>query len=201
MALNFEVGDYVWAKMKGFPAWPAKVVEPKPGMKKPPAKAKKTCVYFYGTENYAFILDELIWDYEELKDETRERAVPGFLSAVEALEAAILKSPPRVKPKKLPPVEEDSDDESFDSPKRDEKTSKKSSPVGRKILGTVHIIRGSRLKKKKRKNEETPKRRKRSSYSPASSSASSKKSRKTNGTESNLKMPSHKSIESAIDKL
>lgn len=43
---------YVWAKMKGYSAWPAKKCQTPPeDIKKPKNTAGYACVYFYGTYN------------------------------------------------------------------------------------------------------------------------------------------------------
>ena len=54
---TFRVGDTVWAKMKGFPAWPGKVCFPKDGMKRPVMKKPMHCVEFFGTHDFAWILE------------------------------------------------------------------------------------------------------------------------------------------------
>lgn len=67
---NIKVGDMVWAKMIGFPHWPCVVVKsisdiPKPS--KDPTK-KYFWVYFFGTNNYAWIPKNRISLYEENRD-------------------------------------------------------------------------------------------------------------------------------------
>ncbi|GFU95544.1 putative oxidoreductase GLYR1 homolog [Trichonephila clavipes] len=58
---NFENGDLVWAKMKNYPFWPAKIVSPPTGKEMPKKKSgKKHYVFFFGTEDYAFIAYENI---------------------------------------------------------------------------------------------------------------------------------------------
>ncbi|KAK7020731.1 putative oxidoreductase glyr1 [Halocaridina rubra] len=54
MADPYEIGDLVWAKMKGFSPWPGMIIPAKENVKKP---SKKHChfVYFFGSENYAWI--------------------------------------------------------------------------------------------------------------------------------------------------
>ena len=52
---TFVLGDLVFAKVKGFPAWPARIVANRPG-----AKFK---VFFYGTYEVADIKKNDIWPY------------------------------------------------------------------------------------------------------------------------------------------
>ncbi|XP_031637087.1 hepatoma-derived growth factor-like [Contarinia nasturtii] len=44
--------EAVWAKLRYCPYWPAKIVNVPPGLKK---QARKFYVYFFGTDNYAFV--------------------------------------------------------------------------------------------------------------------------------------------------
>ncbi|XP_059145552.1 cytokine-like nuclear factor N-PAC [Physella acuta] len=109
MATNFKIGDLVWAKMKGFQAWPGKIVEPKDGVKKPSNKKNVHFVYFYGSENYAWIQEENIYPYPEYKSkyEGSSRIPRGFKEALEAIEnehQAILASGPL---ENLPSIDEE----------------------------------------------------------------------------------------------
>ncbi|CAL1538141.1 unnamed protein product [Lymnaea stagnalis] len=109
MATNFKIGDLVWAKMKGFQAWPGKVVEPKDSVKKPSNKKNVHFVYFYGSENYAWIQEENIYRYPEYKSkyEGSSRIPRGFKEALEAIEneyQAILASGPL---EDLPSIDEE----------------------------------------------------------------------------------------------
>ncbi|XP_056643647.1 cytokine-like nuclear factor N-PAC [Diorhabda sublineata] len=64
---NIKVGDMVWAKMIGFPPWPCVVVKSIPNIPKPsndPTK-KYFWVYFFGTNNYAWIPKKRISLFEE----------------------------------------------------------------------------------------------------------------------------------------
>lgn len=59
---SFEVGDLVWAKMKGYSPWPGKIIEPPVN-----AKAKKYhhYVFFFGSDNHAWIPDGDIFLHNE----------------------------------------------------------------------------------------------------------------------------------------
>lgn len=64
VAKSFEVGDLVWAKMKGYPYWPSKIIDP-PAAVTPKAKKFHHYVLFYGYDNHAWIPDELILLHNE----------------------------------------------------------------------------------------------------------------------------------------
>ncbi|KAG8191359.1 hypothetical protein JTE90_006104 [Oedothorax gibbosus] len=57
---DLEVDNLVWAKMKGFPMWPGKISEPNDKVKPPNLKKPQHFVYFFGTHDFAWILDENI---------------------------------------------------------------------------------------------------------------------------------------------
>lgn len=85
VAKKFEIGDLVWAKMKGYPAWPGKISVP-------PAEASvKKCqhyVFFYGSENYAWILDENIELHNQkmvVKYTQNQKRPTVYLNAVDEL--------------------------------------------------------------------------------------------------------------------
>lgn len=56
--------------MKGWSPWPGKVCHPTPELQKSKSKSTKTqfCVWFFGTNNYAWIEEHSIKDYDEFKD-------------------------------------------------------------------------------------------------------------------------------------
>lgn len=71
-APKYQLGDLVWAKMKGFTPWPGKLVEPNnTTLKKPPGNLRSDvshCVYFFGSNNYAWIPETAIKPYVEFKE-------------------------------------------------------------------------------------------------------------------------------------
>lgn len=82
MAEEFKLGDPVWAKMKGFPPWPGKVVNP-PDKIKTPSKKNSHCIYFFGSENYAFIEDQNIKSFNKYKEQLMKSNKSGqFKNAV-----------------------------------------------------------------------------------------------------------------------
>jgi 3-hydroxyisobutyrate dehydrogenase-like beta-hydroxyacid dehydrogenase len=91
MENSYKFGDMIWAKMKGFPAWPGKIEEPKSDMKPPADKRKKHFIFFFGSNNYAWIADDQIWPYTpetKAKFTSLQRAPQGFKEAVELMEEA-----------------------------------------------------------------------------------------------------------------
>jgi len=64
----FRVGDPVWAKMKGFSAWPGKIAFPPDGMKRPVMKKTMHCVEFFGTHDFAWILEHDCKPYLEFRE-------------------------------------------------------------------------------------------------------------------------------------
>ena len=70
MSLNqhkFRIGDPVWAKMKGFSPWPGKVCMPPSDIKRPAIKKQMHCVNFFGTNDFAWIEENNMKDYEQFK--------------------------------------------------------------------------------------------------------------------------------------
>ncbi|XP_013387400.1 glyoxylate/succinic semialdehyde reductase 1 isoform X2 [Lingula anatina] len=111
MASKFRVGDLVWAKMKGFPAWPGKVIEPKPEVKRPSNKKPMHFIFFYGSENYAWVFEENTFLYATNKDKfmPASRIPKGFKEAVEAIDEALEAMPTQMKNRQndLPSIDEE----------------------------------------------------------------------------------------------
>ncbi|XP_011178202.1 PC4 and SFRS1-interacting protein [Zeugodacus cucurbitae] len=81
---QFNIGDLVFAKVKGYPAWPAKITK---------YNNKKYSVYFYGTGETANIKVEDLFQYAESKekfatDKNLKRS--NFREAIEQIEAALI---------------------------------------------------------------------------------------------------------------
>ncbi|KAK6172506.1 hypothetical protein SNE40_016142 [Patella caerulea] len=109
MAVKFKVGDLVWAKMKGFPAWPGKVIEPKSDIKRPSNKKPHQFVYFFGSENYAWMPEESLLHYASNKEKaTPSSRVPkGFKEAVEAADDELKLRPAEEQERELPSIDEE----------------------------------------------------------------------------------------------
>ncbi|KAG9466016.1 hypothetical protein GDO78_017362 [Eleutherodactylus coqui] len=66
MTRDFKPGDLIFAKMKGYPHWPARVDELPDGAVKPPTN--KMPIFFFGTHETAFLGPKDIFPYDENKD-------------------------------------------------------------------------------------------------------------------------------------
>ncbi|XP_069676975.1 cytokine-like nuclear factor N-PAC isoform X2 [Periplaneta americana] len=88
MAEVFKIGDLVWAKMKGFSPWPGRVSNPTKDLKRPAAKKHALhCIFFFGTNNYAWIEESQIKPYFEFKEQLIKSNKSGaFRDALEAIE-------------------------------------------------------------------------------------------------------------------
>lgn len=65
---KYRIGDSVWAKMKGFSAWPGKVQLPPDNLKRPVMKKQMHCIFFFGTHDHAWIPEPDLKPYAEFKD-------------------------------------------------------------------------------------------------------------------------------------
>ncbi|XP_026316303.1 myb-like protein X isoform X2 [Hyposmocoma kahamanoa] len=63
---EYKAGDFIFAKVKGYPAWPARVQR---------MNGKKYFVYFYGTGETANLPPNMIFDYAENKDKFLTKTV------------------------------------------------------------------------------------------------------------------------------
>ncbi|XP_077129672.1 hepatoma-derived growth factor-related protein 2 isoform X2 [Ranitomeya variabilis] len=66
MPQTFQPGDLVFAKMKGYPHWPARVDDVKDGAVKPPPN--KHLIFFYGTHETAFLGAKDLFLYDKYRD-------------------------------------------------------------------------------------------------------------------------------------
>ena len=95
-APKFAVGDLVWAKMKGFCPWPGKLVDPATSsLRKPPGHVQNKnsyCVYFFGSNNFAWITEDAIKPYAEFKEQNIKLSKSkAFKEAVAVIEDYIKK--------------------------------------------------------------------------------------------------------------
>lgn len=89
---KYEVNDLVWAKMKGFPPWPGRVSEPTVQLVKKPKKNCK-CIFFFGTNNYAWIELGCLKPYFQFKDTlTYSCKTVHFKEACKAIEEYIIEN-------------------------------------------------------------------------------------------------------------
>lgn len=85
--MSFSPGDLIWAKMRGYPHWPARIDLPAEGEKIPP---KKFAIFFFGTHETAVMQAKDLFPYEKNKEKflkNSNRSRRGFKEAlVEILE-------------------------------------------------------------------------------------------------------------------
>jgi 3-hydroxyisobutyrate dehydrogenase len=86
---KFRIGDPVWAKMKGFSAWPGKINMPNDGMKRPAMKKEMHCVFFFGTHDFAWILDQDLKPYQQFKQTLNLKKSVNFKKAIDEIEEFI----------------------------------------------------------------------------------------------------------------
>ncbi|GIX73360.1 putative oxidoreductase GLYR1 homolog [Caerostris extrusa] len=111
---DFEVGDLVWAKMKSYPFWPAKIAKPPLDAKITTPKKSQRYVFFFGTANYAWISDTNILAHSETVLETynKKKKSAAFVKAVDTIiEESSLVS----KKTKMPVIEKESPSKSLES--------------------------------------------------------------------------------------
>ncbi|XP_072945361.1 cytokine-like nuclear factor N-PAC isoform X2 [Epargyreus clarus] len=90
MSIELKLGDLVWAKMKGFSPWPGRVAIPTPELKPPKKANNMQCIYFFGTNNYAWIEEHNIKPYQEHKDQLiKSCKTAAFKEAVNQIEEYI----------------------------------------------------------------------------------------------------------------
>uniref|UniRef100_A0A6B2EBR0 Putative hepatoma-derived growth factor-related protein 2 n=1 Tax=Phlebotomus kandelakii TaxID=1109342 RepID=A0A6B2EBR0_9DIPT len=80
----YKIGDLVFAKVKGYPPWPAKIVKL--------SGSKKYNVYFYGTGETGYIKMEDLFPYAESKAKLateKHMKKPQFKEAIEQIDAAL----------------------------------------------------------------------------------------------------------------
>ncbi|CAG9531057.1 unnamed protein product [Cercopithifilaria johnstoni] len=101
MDKDFKSGTVVWAKMKGFPPWPAMIMQSSEKMEGIPAG--RYSVLFYGTHETAIMKKSDLFDYHAYRNEYEvQRKIRGFAEALkEAREAAGCVEPSFTTPKTL----------------------------------------------------------------------------------------------------
>ncbi|KAI3657641.1 hypothetical protein MP638_001360 [Amoeboaphelidium occidentale] len=86
---NYKKGDMVWAKLKGYPSWPAKILDssnlPR-DLKKRSAPLGSFPVVFYGQNDYAFVPGQSIKPFlsqlEEHLSQLKKKPVKGLKEAI-----------------------------------------------------------------------------------------------------------------------
>ncbi|XP_037284795.2 nucleosome-destabilizing factor isoform X2 [Rhipicephalus microplus] len=109
MATKYSIGDPVWAKMKGFSPWPGKVANPTKEVKRPALKKPMHCIFFFGTNNYAWIQEDQIKPYEASREQfSKSSKTASFKEALEAIEDYVKNLPEQpVRSSDLPSIDEE----------------------------------------------------------------------------------------------
>ena len=82
--IQYNVGDLIWAKMKGYPHWPARIDKVEPGTKIP---NNKFPIFFYGTHETAFMQAKDLCPYKENKSKYYlPKKVRGFQEGLDEIE-------------------------------------------------------------------------------------------------------------------
>lgn len=86
---GYAVNDLVWAKMKGFSPWPGRISEPPAELRRLSVKKSMPvrCIFFFGSNNYAWIEESQIKPYLEFKEKLLSSCKSaGFKEAVQQIE-------------------------------------------------------------------------------------------------------------------
>ncbi|OQR66295.1 putative oxidoreductase GLYR1-like [Tropilaelaps mercedesae] len=77
IGMSFQIGEPIWARMKGYKPWPGKIAAPTRDLKDPPRNKKNYCVFFFGTFNYSWIPAENVIQYGIQKEEDEKLIKSG----------------------------------------------------------------------------------------------------------------------------
>lgn len=85
---KFKLNDLVWAKVKGFNYWPAKIVPNTKNIKYNRKIRNPHCVLFYYTNDYAILIEDQIKPYEEYREQFSNipKKTKAFLQAIQLIE-------------------------------------------------------------------------------------------------------------------
>lgn len=89
---GYAVNDLVWAKMKGFSPWPGRISQPPAELRRIAVKKNipVRCIFFFGSNNYAWIEETQIKPYHEFKEKLLSSCKSaGFKEAVQQIEEFI----------------------------------------------------------------------------------------------------------------
>ncbi|ESP01863.1 hypothetical protein LOTGIDRAFT_138945 [Lottia gigantea] len=81
--IQYKPGDKIFAKMKGYPHWPARIDELPEGS---PIPKGKFPIFFYGTHETAFLLPKDIFPYDKYVDKYgKQNKRVGFNEGLEEI--------------------------------------------------------------------------------------------------------------------
>ncbi|XP_015929602.1 uncharacterized protein [Parasteatoda tepidariorum] len=136
---DLDIGDLVWAKMKGYPPWPSRVMEPP--TKHTHTKKNHHYVKFFGTKNYAWIEDDKIFPHsDDMIDKTSKKKPGALVKAIEEIVDEYKTRPPKKKPQEVI-VSSPLKSKVPDTPKKSEKVKVKKSGLERKEKSEKKISR------------------------------------------------------------
>ncbi|XP_038055751.1 glyoxylate/succinic semialdehyde reductase 1-like isoform X1 [Patiria miniata] len=171
---EFKFGEHVWAKLSSFPHWPGRIVKPWKHVKKPPGKKLTYFVFFFGTEDHAWVRAENLCPYLENK-ERLSKAAKGqkFKKAMDAIEDAIRQEENK-KASPLSPFHPKDDEEIFPPKSKPMKDYSREPLTGKAKLNSTPDDRGKTSPEQE--TEKSPKKRGRALKDTASDSTPTKTS-------------------------
>lgn len=123
----FKIGDVVWTKMRGYCPWPSRIASPyESSLRNTEAEKSKTpkpyyLVYFFGSNNYAWMSEETLKPYKEYEVEYKKKGKKNqqFKKGLEAIELYMQKVENGTLTPPPEPFREDADDLGPPSPTGD----------------------------------------------------------------------------------
>jgi 3-hydroxyisobutyrate dehydrogenase len=91
-AVQFKMNDLVWAKMPSYCHWPGRIVEPNtPQIAKLKKSPTQHCIFFFGSNNYAWLEEKSLKPFYEFKEEMKAKGKPKdlFAAAMNDIESFI----------------------------------------------------------------------------------------------------------------